>query len=73
MLPLVVAHDHDRVRALTEKPDHLTGRRPPVDQVTDTDEQIVRADADLLQQFEQLVEAAVDVTDDDGAPHAGRS
>jgi hypothetical protein len=69
VLALVVAHDHDRVRALAKEPDHLAGCWTAIDQITDADEQVVRMEADFLEQFEQFVEAAVDVADDDGTPH----
>ncbi|GLY88151.1 hypothetical protein Airi02_060800 [Actinoallomurus iriomotensis] len=49
MLAFVVAHDHDRVRAFTEKSDHLTGRRSAVDQIADADQQIVRAEVDFVE------------------------
>ncbi|MEU8683463.1 hypothetical protein [Streptomyces sp. NPDC048611] len=42
MLSLMVAHDHDRVRALTKKPDHRTGCWTSVDQITDGDQHVVR-------------------------------
>ncbi|GAA4506403.1 hypothetical protein GCM10023191_063430 [Actinoallomurus oryzae] len=52
MLAFVVAHDHNRVRTVAEKADHLAGCRTAIDQITDADQQIVRAEADFAEQFE---------------------
>jgi hypothetical protein len=69
VLPLVVATQGEAVGAGAEQVDDRAGRGAAIDEIADADEGIVRGERDAVEQIAQLVPAAVDVADDDGAGH----